>query len=115
MENDSRTNSSVTPNGVPPPFTQRRLLRFGSLVQRELSTKLTEGLYSKSADLQIMENDNRDNPSVTASAVPPPFTQGKLRSAEAIPPSFATQNPPPFAGERLRSCTFTVFFICFPA
>ena len=93
MQNDSRTNSSVTPNGVPPPFTQRRLLRFGSLVQRELSTKLTEGLYSKSADLQIMQNDSRNNPSVTAYAVPPPFTQGRLRSSGDDPSAFCCAKP----------------------
>ena len=47
-----------------------------------------------------MQNDSRTNPTVTAYAVPPPFTQGRLRSggAETIPPRFAAQNPPLFAG-----------------
>jgi len=50
----------------------------GSLVQRELSTKLTEGLCSKFANLQIIQNDSRDNSSVTPNGVTPPFAQRRL-------------------------------------
>jgi len=64
--------------------------------------KLTEGLCSKSADLQIILNDSRSNPSVTATPRHLPLHKGGLSRVEIIPPSFAAQNPSPFAGGRLR-------------
>ena len=48
----------------------------GSLVQRELSAKLTEGLTP--SDVLCSMSKLPYNPSVTAYAVPPPFTQGRL-------------------------------------